>query len=77
MPLSFEKVDKFYLILTILLILMSALFVFSVRGVISMFLMSREIGPNSISPEIKVEKEKLNEAYDFVFNKSIVKMSTP
>ena len=77
MPISWEKIDKFYLILTILLILMSTLFIFSVRGVISMFLMSREIGPNSIGPEIRVEKEKLNEAYDFVFNKSIVKLSTP
>lgn len=72
-----EKVDKFYLVLAAILVLMSVLFVFSVRGVISMFLTSREIGPDSIGPEVRVEKEKLNEANNFVFNKSIVKLGKP
>jgi hypothetical protein len=77
MPKNGEKVDKFYLVLTVILVLMSTLLIFSVRGVISMFLVSREIDPNSIGPDIRVEKEKLNEAYDFVFNRNIVKLSTP
>jgi hypothetical protein len=77
MPKNGEKVDKFYLVLTVILVLMSTLLIFSVRGVISMFLVSREIDSNSIGPDIRVEKEKLNEAYDFVFNRNIVKLSTP
>ena len=77
MPVSWEKVDKFYLILAIILVLMSALLVFSVRGVISMFLTSRDIGSDAINPEVRVEKEKLNEAYGYVFNKNVIRLGRP
>ncbi len=75
--MSWEKIDKFYLFLTAILILMSVLIVVSAQGVITMFITSRELDPNMIGTETRVEKEKLNEAYNFAFNKSVVKLVLP
>lgn len=69
---SLEKIDKFYLGLTIILILMSVLLVFTFRGVFSMFLNASEFDRNSVGLGVTVKSGRLDEAYNFVFKKDIV-----
>jgi len=69
---NLEKVDKFYVGLALILVLMSTLLVFTFRGVFAMFLNANEFDQNAISLGITVKKEKLDEAYNFVFKKNIV-----
>ncbi len=70
--INLEKIDKFYLGLTAILILMSILVIFTFRGVFSMFLKANEIDQNSFGPAVIVNKAKLEEAYNFVYKKNLV-----
>ena len=67
-----ESVDKFFIILTLVLIAMSVLLVFSFRGVFSLFLTAYEFDTESLSPPIRVNKENLAEAHNWVHNKEVV-----
>lgn len=51
---------------------MSVLLVFSFRGVFSMFLNASDFSHSEIIAGSTVQKERLNEAYSYVFNKNIV-----
>ena len=71
---KFETVDKFYVVLTFILVAMSILIIFSFRGVFSMFLTGYELDANMLNSSVRVEKEKISEAYDFVFTKNIIRL---
>ena len=75
MTLNWDKIDKFYLSLSIILILMSVLLIFSLRGVFSLFLNAYDLDLNLISPQLRVDKEKLDKAG--IWNKPIVTEITP
>ncbi len=51
---------------------MSLLLIFTFRGVFSMFLKADEFDQNAVGAGVSVNKDKLEEAYNFVFNKEVV-----
>jgi hypothetical protein len=55
-----------------MLVLMSILFVLSVRGVFNVFLQANELDTEALNPGVRVDREKLNKAYDFVYSKNRV-----
>jgi len=69
---DWEKTDKFYIILVAVLVTLSVLLVFSFRGVFSAFLTSYEIDQAAISSGVKIQEERLDEVYSWVFNKERV-----
>ena len=71
LTIHWEKIDKFYLILTLVLIAMSVLLIFSFRGVFSLFLTSNEFNPEALAPPTRVNREKLQEASNWAFQKPI------
>jgi hypothetical protein len=71
--INWENLDKFYLVLSAVLILLAAMVIFTFQGVFSAYIKAYEIGPN-IDSELRVDKEILDSAYDFVFNKRIVSL---
>lgn len=71
---TLESVDKFYVILSIVLVLMAILVIFSFRGIFNALLSAYEIDQGSISVESTVEKQNLNEAYDWVYNRGSIRL---
>lgn len=66
---AWEKLDRFYLILAIVLTLMAVLLVVTFRGIFSAYLNVYEIDQKDINVDVKVQKESLDEAYVWVTEK--------
>ena len=74
--INLKEVDKFYLALTVVLIILSVIIIFSFRSVFSLFLTAYELDPNTLPQSVRVNKENLNKAIDLVFNKDKVISTT-
>ena len=75
MNVDWEKIDKFFLVLTLTLVVLSTILVLSFRGVFSLLLTAYDFDPNDLPSNVSVDKGKLNEASNFVYNKSVVKLN--
>lgn len=64
-----DKLDKFYLILAVVLSLMAVMLVVAFRGIFSAYLNAYEINQKDMQVDVKVEKEPLEEVYKWVTNK--------
>lgn len=71
---KFQKVDKFYLTLTAILVAMSVLLIVSFRSVFSMFLTASEIDPNLAKVANTLDMKSLNEAHSFTFERQPTKL---
>lgn len=69
---SLQKIDKYYLALLLVLILMATLIVFSFRGIFSAFLTASSFDPSEVGGQLRVDREKLDEAYSWAFSKQTV-----
>jgi hypothetical protein len=67
-----EKIDKFYVVLTLTLVFLAAVEIFAFRGVFSAYLTAYEIDQEDLGTEVRVDKETLEEAHSWVVNKEIV-----
>lgn len=72
--MELERIDKFYLILVAVLILMSTLFIFTIKGAVSLFLTAYEFDSQLVPQSVRVNREKLDEAFNFAFNRGVVKL---
>lgn len=71
-----QKIDKYYLGLTVTLILMAVLLVFSFRGVFSAFLISLTFDPSAVGGQVRVDQTSLDEAYIWAFKRETVTLNT-
>ena len=69
MNIDLDKVDKIYVSFVVLLISMAILVTFSFRGVFSLFVTSADINSNSQEVGAKVEKDRLEDVYNWVYHK--------
>jgi hypothetical protein len=69
LTIDWAKIDKFYIALVFVLILMAILVIFTFKSVFSAFNTAYEIDQGSAVTELKVDREKLEEAYGWVFNR--------
>ncbi len=69
---TLESVDKFYLVLTILLVAMGALLIFTFRGIFTAFTQASEIDTKEVGAELRVNSINQQAAGDWVFNKRVV-----
>lgn len=67
---SWAKLDKFYVVLAFILIFMSALVIVTSRSMFSAYLTAYEIDQSALEVGLKINKESLDEAYNWVFYKS-------
>jgi hypothetical protein len=67
--MSWAKIDKFYPILVSVMILLAALFILTFRAIFSAFQTAYEPAQGLNEAEGKIDKAKLDESYNFVFNK--------
>ena len=71
---SLQKIDKYYLGLSVILILMATLLIFSFKGVFSAFLTAGSFDPSNIEAEIRINQSNLNEAYSWAFSRNVVRL---
>ena len=65
--IDLAKIDRFMIILTIVLIIMATIVTFSFRGIFSAYLTAYEINQGT-SNDLRIEKEKLEEAHRWAFS---------
>ncbi|KKR30632.1 hypothetical protein A2715_00395 [Candidatus Woesebacteria bacterium RIFCSPHIGHO2_01_FULL_39_32] len=66
---NWDKVDKFYIVLMVTLTLLSVMVILTFRGLFSAYITAYEIDQREISGDVRIDKEKLEEAYSWVFTK--------
>lgn len=72
MKIKWEKIDKFYLVLVGVLILMALLVILTFRSVFSAYLIAYELKQDELSNDETVNETDLNSAYSFVFDKKTI-----
>lgn len=72
LAINWEKIDKFYLVLAVVLILMALLVIMAFRSVFSAYLTAYEVDQTQLETELRVNRDKLEEAYTWAFNKEAV-----
>ena len=63
------KIDKFYIVFGVVMIILAATVIFSFRGIFSAFNLAYEFGRSDLESELKINKEKLDEAYTWAFER--------
>jgi hypothetical protein len=67
LTIDWTKIDKFYIVLIFVLILLATMLIFTFRSVFSAYNTAYEIDPGVVGVPFKVDEEKFNEAYEWVF----------
>jgi hypothetical protein len=68
------KIDKFYIVFVSVLIALAAMVILTFRGIFSAFNRGYEIDQSSLESDLKINKDKLNEAYTWAFEKNTVSL---
>lgn len=69
LEINLQKIDKYYLGLSVILILMAVLVVFSFKGIFSAFLSAMSFDPSTIESQVRIDQISLDEAHEWAFNK--------
>lgn len=69
--MNLEKIDKFYIVLALILVSMAVLLIFAIKGIFSSYLTAYEIDYSTISSELRIDKDKLDEAYTWVYERKL------
>ncbi|OGM22347.1 hypothetical protein A2863_02065 [Candidatus Woesebacteria bacterium RIFCSPHIGHO2_01_FULL_38_9b] len=72
MKIQWEKIDKFYLVLVAILILMAALVIITFKSVFSAYLVAYELKQSDLESSVNVNEEKLDEAHKYGFQKQTI-----
>lgn len=72
LTINWAKIDRYYFVLTLVLIVLAAIFVFTFRGISSSFITAYEIEPQIPDKELRVNKEQLDAAEVAVFSSEII-----
>lgn len=67
-----DKIDKFYFVLAIVLGVLATMIVVAFRGIFSAYLSAYEISEKDVGIGAKIEKEKLEEAYTWLTTKETI-----
>lgn len=69
-----EKLDKFYIVLAVVLTLMAVMVIVAFKTIFSSFLNAGEITSKDTQISTEINKESLDEAYNWATNKSSVSL---
>lgn len=67
-----EKIDSFYPLLVVVLLVMAAFVIFTFRSVFSAISTAYEIEVEVPDAELRIDKDKLNQAHEAAFSKEVV-----
>jgi cell division protein FtsL len=66
---TLEKIDKFYIVLAVVLLFMALMIIMSFKGVFSAFLTAYDLDQQAIGQEVRLNSEELDEVYTWVYNR--------
>lgn len=72
--INWGKIDKFYILFVIVMMLLAAMVIYAFQGIFSSFILAYEIGQDGSTTHVQVDKEKLDGVYDYVFNRESVNL---
>lgn len=71
LKINWAKIDKFYPILLVAVLILMSFFIFSIKTIFSTFKVAYEIDKGLSETETRINKARLEEAYSFVFAKGV------
>ena len=74
LTINWAKIDKFYILFVAVMVLLAAMVIYASQGIFSSIITAYEIGQDSTKSHVKVNKEKLNSAYEYSFNKASINL---
>lgn len=72
LTINWAKIDKFYLVLSGVLILLAVMVIFTAQGIFSAFLTASELGQRDAGKQLTIDARMLDEAYTFALEKEEV-----
>lgn len=75
LTLNWQKIDKFYLIYASVAVVLAVLLIYTVRTIFTSYFASYETGKETANSTLKVNKDQLDEVYNWVFNKESVSLN--
>lgn len=66
---AWRKIDIFFPMLLVVMLLSAALLILTFRGVFSAYLTSSKIEEETVEEELRIDKSKLEESYKAIFEK--------
>jgi hypothetical protein len=73
--IALRKINRFYFIFILLLVLMAGLVIVSFRGIFSAIATSRDIDVDIPKEEIRIDKNNLNKAYEEYQNREFIPLN--
>lgn len=64
-----RKIDKFFPVLVVTMLLLAALVIFAFRGIFSSFVTAFESEPEAIDSKLRIDKNKIDDAVKEAFEK--------
>lgn len=68
--MSLEKIDKFYIVLAVVLVFMAVMVIFSFKGVFSAFLTAYDFNEASVAQEVRLNSDGLDKVYSWIYDKN-------
>lgn len=72
--INLEKVDKFYFVFVLVMVLMAVLVVATFQGIFSSYIDAFDIDQEEIGVDLVIDKEKLDQTHSWAFNKETVSL---
>ena len=72
LKIDWEKIDKFYIFFSLVLVVMAVVVIFTFNGIFSAFNKAYEIDQTSVESELRVNKDNLEDAYQWTFERTDV-----
>ncbi|MBU0570006.1 hypothetical protein KKB40_04465 [Patescibacteria group bacterium] len=73
LTLDLAKIDKFVVVLAVILMIMATVVTLTFKGIFSAYLAAYEIGQGADS-DLRIDKEKLEQAHAWAFSKETVQL---
>ena len=67
---AWKKIDRFYMILAIVLVVLAVPLVYTVQGIFGAFITAFEVDP-SVGNEVRIDKMMLDDAVKAVYDKEV------
>jgi len=67
-----EKIDKFLIVFVVVMVVLAGMVIFTFRSIFSASNTAYDLNPSTLDADLKINKDKLNEAYTWAFEKETV-----
>jgi hypothetical protein len=74
---NFQKIDKYFVTLVLVLVLMAGLLTISFKGVFSAFLLASDLDSTLFDNTVRINQNNLDEAYGWGYKREALRLEAP